>query len=113
PEVAFTCTNDGRTVLRTARGTLRDVIRAVIGVRAERDLLDLDAPGPIAVGGAISSPHAHRASRSGLVLIVNHRLVNNRALLAAVAESYRGLIPGGRHGYGVVTVEVPTDALDV
>ena len=113
PEVAFTCTNDSRVVLRTAGGTMRDAIRAVIGTRAERDLLDLDAPGPIAVGGAISSPHAHRASRSGLVLIVNHRLVNNRALLAAVDESYRGLIPGGRHGYGVVTVEVPTDALDV
>ena len=96
-----------RVVLRTAGGTLRDAIRAVIGARAERDLLDVDAPGSIAIGGAISSPHAHRASRSGLVLIVNHRLVHNRALLAAVDESYRGLIPGGRHGYGVVTVEVP------
>lgn len=113
PEVAFTCTNDGRIVLRTAGGSLRDAIRAVIGARAERDLLDLDAPGPIAVGGAISSPHAHRASRSGLVLIVNRRLVHNRALLAAVDESYRGLIPGGRHGYGVVTVEVSGETLDV
>jgi DNA mismatch repair protein MutL len=113
PGVSFTCTNDSRVVLRTAGGTLRDAIRAVIGARAERDLLDLDAPGPIAIGGAISSPHAHRASRSGLVLIVNHRLVRHRALLAAVDESYRGLIPGGRHGYGVVTVEVPGESLDV
>jgi DNA mismatch repair protein MutL len=113
PDVSFTCTNDSRVVLRTAGGTLRDAIRAVIGARAERDLLDLDAPGPIAIGGAISSPHAHRASRTGLVLIVNHRLVHNRALLAAVDESYRGLIPGGRHGYGVVTVEVPGETLDV
>jgi DNA mismatch repair protein MutL len=113
PEVSFTCTNDGRTVLRTAGGTLREAIRAVIGVRAERDLLDLDAPGPIAVAGAISSPQAHRATRGGLVLIVNHRLVHNRALLAAVDESYRGLIPGGRHGYGVVVVEVSGAAIDV
>ena len=47
------------------------------------------------------------------MLIVNHRLVHNRALLAAIDEAYRGLIPGGRHGYGVVTVDVPADALDV
>ena len=113
PDVSFTCTNDGRVVLRTTGGALRDAIRAVIGARAERDLLDLDTPGDIAIGGAISSPHAHRASRSGLVIIVNHRLVHNRALLAAVDESYRGLIPGGRHGYGVVTVVVPADTLDV
>jgi DNA mismatch repair protein MutL len=113
PEVSFTCTNDARVVLRTVGGSLRDAMRAVIGARAERDLLDVDAPGPIAIGGLIASPHAHRASRSGLVLIVNHRLVHNRPLLAAIDEAYRGLIPGGRHGYGVVTVEVPADALDV
>jgi DNA mismatch repair protein MutL len=113
PAVCFTCTNDGRVVLRTAGGSLRDAMRAVIGARAERDLLDVNAPGPIAVGGLIASPHAHRASRSGLVLIVNHRLVHNRALLAAIDEAYRGLIPGGRHGYGVVTVEIPAEALDV
>ena len=113
PEVAFMCANESRVVLRTPGGTLRDAIRAVIGPRAARDLIDVNAPGPIAVGGAIASPHAHRASRSGLVVIVNHRLVHNRALLAAVDESYRGLIPAGRHGYGVVTVEVPAAAVDV
>jgi DNA mismatch repair protein MutL len=113
PDVAFTCTNDGRMVLRTTGGTLRDAIRSVIGPRAERDLLDVDAPGTIAIDGAISSPHVHRASRSGIVIIVNHRLVHNRALLTAVDESYRGLIPGGRHGYGVITVEVPAETLDV
>ena len=113
PEVAFTCTNDQRVVLRTSGGTLRDAMRAVIGTRAARDLLDVDAPGEIAVGGAISSPHAHRATRGGLVLIVNRRLVHNRALLAAIDESYRGLVPGGRHGYGVVTVDVPAGAVDV
>jgi DNA mismatch repair protein MutL len=113
PEVSFTCTNDGRVVLRTSGGSLRDAMRAVIGSRAEKDLLDVDAPGPIAIGGLIASPQAHRASRSGLVLIVNHRLVHNRALLAAIDEAYRGLIPGGRHGYGVVTVDVPADAVDV
>jgi DNA mismatch repair protein MutL len=113
PEVSFTCRNDERVVLRTAGGTLRDAIRAVVGPRAERDLLDVDAPGAIAVGGAISSPQAHRATRGGLVLIVNRRRVHNRALLAAIDESYRGLIPGGRHGYGVVSVDVAAETLDV
>jgi DNA mismatch repair protein MutL len=113
PDVAFTCRNDGRVVLRSAGGSLRDAIRSVLGARAERDLLDIDSPGPIAVSGAVSSPHAHRASRSGVVLIVNHRRVHNRALLAAVDESYRGLIPTGRHGYGVVSVDVDPASLDV
>ncbi len=113
PDVALTCRNDGRVVLRTPGGSLRDAARAVLGARSERDLLDVDAPGVIAVSGVISSPHAHRASRSGLVLIVNHRLVHNRALLAAIDESYRGLIPTGRHGYGVVSIEVAAETVDV
>ena len=113
PEVAFTCTTDGRAVLRTAGGTLRDAIRAVLGTRTERDLIDVDEPGEIAVSGAISTPLAHRAARNGLVLIVNRRLVHNRALAAAFDESYRGLIPAGRHGFGVINVEVALEALDV
>ncbi|HVC03387.1 MAG TPA: DNA mismatch repair endonuclease MutL [Candidatus Acidoferrales bacterium] len=113
PEVSFTCRTDGRVVVRTPGGSLRDAIRATIGTRAERELLAVDAPGAIAVSGAISSPHAHRASRSGLILIVNRRRVHNRALLAAIDESYRGLIPGGRHGFGVVCVDVAPETLDV
>lgn len=113
PEVSFTCRNDGRVVLRSAGGSLRDAIRAVVGARAERDLLDVDSPGAIAIAGAISAPHAHRASRSGMILIVNRRRVHNRALLAAIDESYRGLIPISRHGYGVVSVDVAADTLDV
>jgi DNA mismatch repair protein MutL len=113
PEVSFICRTDGRVVLRTPGGPLRDAIRAVIGARAERELLTIDAAGAIAVSGAISSPHAHRGSRSGLILIVNRRRVHNRALLAAIDESYRGLIPGGRHGYGVVSVDVAPETLDV
>ena len=85
----------------------------MLGARTERELIDLDAPGEIAITGAISTPLAHRASRSGLVLIVNRRLVHNRALAAAFDESYRGLIPAGRHGFGVINVEVALEALDV
>ena len=85
----------------------------MLGARTERELIDLDAPGEIAITGAISTPLAHRASRSGLVLIVNRRLVHNRALAAAFDELYRGLIPAGRHGFGVINVEVALEALDV
>ncbi len=44
---------------------------------------------------------------------MNRRLVHNRALAAAFDESYRGLIPTGRHGFGVINVEVALEALDV
>jgi DNA mismatch repair protein MutL len=113
PEVAFTCRCDERVVLRSPGGTLHDALRAVFGARAAKDLIDIDSDGAVAVRGALSAPHAHRGTRTGLVLVVNGRRVHNRSLLVAVDEVYRGLIPSGRHPYGVVVVEISPAAVDV
>ncbi|HEX4580164.1 MAG TPA: hypothetical protein VH498_09210, partial [Candidatus Dormibacteraeota bacterium] len=50
---------------------------------------------------------------AGLVLVVNGRRVHNRAMLAAVSEAYRGLVPAGRHPFGVLSVAVDPRELDV
>jgi DNA mismatch repair protein MutL len=47
------------------------------------------------------------------VLVVNGRRVHNRALLAAAAEAYRGLIPARRYPFGVVSIEVDSLEVDV
>ena len=113
PEVAITCTADGRVAVRTPGGTLRDAARGVFGTAAAARLLDVDAPGDVAVAGMIAAPLAHRASRSALVLVVNGRRVHNRALTVAVEEAYRGLMPAGRHPYGVVIVTLDPETVDV
>jgi DNA mismatch repair protein MutL len=112
PEVRVTCTIDGRTRLRSPGGTLDDALRCVFGAEAG-ELLPVAAEGDINVAGAISEPRRHRGTRTGLVLVVNGRRVHNRALLAAVSESYRGLVPAGRHPFGVLTVAVDPLELDV
>jgi DNA mismatch repair protein MutL len=110
PETRVTCTMDGRVRIRSAGGGLDDALRCVFGADAA-ELLPVAAEGDINVGGAISEPRRHRGSRAGLVVVVNGRRVHNRALVAAVAEAYRGLIPAGRHPFGVVSVAL--DPLDV
>ena len=47
------------------------------------------------------------------MLVVNGRRVHNRALLAAAAEAYRGLIPARRYPFGVVSIEVDPLEVDV
>jgi DNA mismatch repair protein MutL len=114
PDVSFTCRCDGRTVLRApGGGTLRDALRATMRADRFAQLLDVAAEGEVAVHGAISQPRMHQASRTGLVLIVNRRRVHNRALLAAVEESYRGLLPGDRHPFGAVVVTLDPNGVDV
>jgi len=113
PEVAFTCRVDGRLALRSPGGTLRDAARAVLGTAAAGELVDVVAAGEIAVTGLVCEPRAHRAGREGLVLVVNTRRVHNRALVVAVEEAYRSLVPSGRHPWGVVTVSLDPNEVDV
>jgi DNA mismatch repair protein MutL len=110
PELRVTCVVDGRTRLRSSGGGLDDALRCVFGSEAA-ELLPVAAEGDINVGGAISEPRRHRGNRSGLVVVVNGRRVHNRALVAAVAEAYRGLVPARRYPFGVLSVAV--DPLDV
>jgi DNA mismatch repair protein MutL len=114
PEVAFTCRRDGRVALRApGTGALRDALRAVLGNDASAQLLDVASTGEVCVTGAISEPRAHRATRSALVLVVNGRRVHHRALIAAVEQAYQGLLPGDRHPFGVVVVDVDAQSVDV
>jgi len=113
PEVAFSCRLDGRSVLRTPGGGLDDALRGVLGGEAAGQLIEIAGDGDVEVGGAISEPRAHRAARGGVVLVVNGRRVHNRALTVAVEEAYRGLLPGGRHPFGVVVVRLDPAEVDV
>ena len=112
PEVALGCRNEGRTGVRTPGGILRDALRAVLGPAAA-ELVEISGAGDVAISGAISEPRAHRAARDGLVLVVNRRRVHNRSLLFAIEEAYRGLLPGGRHPYGLVAVDLDAAMVDV
>jgi DNA mismatch repair protein MutL len=113
PDAAFTCRVDGRTVVRTPGGSLRDALRAVLGVASAAELLDVDAPGDPGVTGAISEPRAHRAARNAVVLIVNGRRISHRGLTVAIEDAYRGLLPTGRFPYGVLAIDIDPTSVDV
>ncbi|HEY6379478.1 MAG TPA: DNA mismatch repair endonuclease MutL [Candidatus Dormibacteraeota bacterium] len=113
PAVAFSCRAEGRMALRSLGGSLHDACRAVFGLSPAAELIAVGGDGDVAIGGLISQPRAHRGARGGVVLVVNGRRVHNRALLVAVEEAYRGLLPSARHPYGVVTVALDPAEVDV
>jgi DNA mismatch repair protein MutL len=112
PEVGFSCRSDDRLALRSVGGSLLDAAAAVFGANAS-ELVVVDAAGDIQVSGLISEPRNHRGTRTGLVVVVNGRRVFNRALTAAVEEAYSGLLPTGRHPFGVVQVTLDPALVDV
>lgn len=112
PEVGFSCRSDDRLVLRSPGGSLIETAAAVFG-RDAGELIAVEGPGEIAVSGLISEPRSHRGTRTGLVIVINRRRVHNRALVVAVEEAYAGLLPVGRHPFGVVEVTLDPAMVDV
>ena len=112
PEVGFSCRSDDRLALRSPGGSLIDTAAAVFG-RDAGELIAVEGPGEIAVSGLISEPRSHRGTRTGLVIVINRRRVHNRALVVAVEEAYAGLLPVGRHPFGVVEVTLDPAMVDV
>ncbi len=117
--IRFECMVDGRQAFATPGGSVEVCLRAVFGVAA--DALRFSALGAGAGDGRereavrawVSVPSNHRSTRSGIVLVVNGRRVHNTRLVAAVEEPYRGLLPVGRHPFGLVCLDVPSSTVDV
>lgn len=121
PEIAFSLTCDGRSVLRTTgSGELRDVALALFGPEAARELLAVrderesedETVALIAVSGLVGTPSLHRASRNAVFLAVNRRPIENRALAFALGEAYTTLLPVGRHPVAILDITVPPHEVD-
>ncbi|MBI3953064.1 MAG: DNA mismatch repair endonuclease MutL [Chloroflexi bacterium] len=120
PDVAFTLTLEGRPALQSpGSGALRDAAAAVYGHQVAASLLPLGsapeagAGSRVRVKGLVSPPSVARASRAQVSLFVNGRWVQNRALVFALEEAYKGMLMTGRHPLAAVMIAVPTEDVDV
>ncbi len=106
---------DGREVLNLppAAGLaerLADIFGKAVGPR----LYPLDRRGSkVRVHGFLSPPDLHRSNSSGLYFFVNGRPVRDRNLVGAVRGGFRGMLPPGRHPFGVVFLELDPAEVDV
>lgn len=121
PEVQFTVFVDGREALLTpGDDDLRSACVAVLGGDAAEHLLDVphtaidgETGQPVVeVVGVCADGSYNRTGRSGVVVLVNRRPVQNRTLSYAVVEAYGSLVPVGRQPVAVMHVQVPPSEVD-
>lgn len=122
PGVRFSLLQNGREVLHSSgTGRVEEALAEVLGVDVARAMTALPpAAGQpsgngraAAVSGLVGAPSLHRSNRDWLLLFVNGRWVQDRALAYAVEEAYRTLLPSGRHPVAVVDVRVDPGEVDV
>jgi len=112
PGVGFTLHHDGRPLRRflpcaTAADRVREVFPDV-PLAAVEGVLE-----GVAVLAFLGGPEHARPGARNLELLVNGRRVADRAIFAAVAAAYEGMLPAGALPPGVVYVNLDPAAVDV
>lgn len=120
PHVAIRLLADGRTALTTpGTGALREAAGAVYGDALAAALLEVNAArqeadgAAVGVRGLVGPPALHRGNRAAIHLFANGRAIQSRPLTFAIEEAYAGLLPGGRHPFAILYIEVPPAQVDV
>jgi DNA mismatch repair protein MutL len=114
-EIAVQLTHDGTEVLRSPGSPeALNVIAALFGREVARELLPVsyDRPG-LTIRGYVSRPTYHRPTRSGQSFFVNGRFVRNRTLSHALDEAFRATMPGGRHPFAALLLDLDPGVVDV
>jgi DNA mismatch repair protein MutL len=124
PEVRFTLSTDGRTILRTpGSGQLMDSVIEVYGLEIARNMLELNGESrgwegdstftSLFVKGMVSSPNISRSNRNYFSFFVNRRWISSRLLSWAVEEAYHGLLMEGKHPIVIINILLPAEDVDV
>jgi len=112
PDVTFTVTRDGRVVREWLRaGGRGERVRDVLG---ELPLVSVTGErGPLRVEAYLSRPEQSRTGATGLRLLVNGRIVRDRAVTATIAQAYGSVLERGRYPRGVVYIDLASELVDV
>ncbi|WP_367341948.1 DNA mismatch repair endonuclease MutL [Limosilactobacillus sp.] len=115
PKVAISFSHNQRELFRSAgNGNLQQVIAAIYGVKAGRQMLAVQGQDPdFVVSGFTSLPALNRASRAYITLTINHRYVRNYALTRAVIEGYKSKLMVGRYPIAVLNIQLNPLLVDV
>lgn len=116
PEIRFSLLNAGRQIFQTSgSGDLYDVLVSVWGLAVAKQMVEVEGEtgGGINVYGYVGTPALHRGQRDYLVLFVNRRWIQDKALAHAVAQAYHTFLPVGRHPVAVLNVMLDSAEVDV
>ena len=117
PNIAFKLINNTRLVLSTpGNNQLQDTLTNLYGQKVAPDILPIsfdNAVDHISILGYLGKPTLLKSSRQWQTIIVNSRVINNRAISKALDNAYHSLLPKSGYPLAVLNITVNTETIDV
>ncbi len=114
PDVAFSCTSDGRELLRLQQSDLQRRLAQVVGRESSQHLYPVTGGDEYTtMSGFISSPTLVRSGTQAIFTYINGRFIRDKVVQHAVMQAYRGVIDRGRYPVVALFIELPPGEVDV
>ncbi|MBO4802178.1 MAG: DNA mismatch repair endonuclease MutL [Bacteroidaceae bacterium] len=114
PDIAFTLTNNGATLLTLTPSSTKQRIAAVFGQRLADKLLTVEVETPMAtIRGFVGSPESARKRGAQQFFFVNERYMRHPYFHRAVQEAFAQLIPTDEQVPYFLYFTVPPAEIDV
>ncbi|MEI6705317.1 MAG: DNA mismatch repair endonuclease MutL, partial [Deltaproteobacteria bacterium] len=114
PDVAFTCTSDGKELLRLQGSDLQRRLAQVVGKESSQHLYAVNIVNDYSnISGFISAPVLARSGTQGIYTYINGRFVRDKVVQHAVMQAYRGVIDRGRYPVVALFIELSPGEVDV
>lgn len=115
PNIKFTLINDESVLLKTdGSNNLLKTIKDIYGLEVAKKMLEVKTSNDdYEVEGYISLPEINKSTRSGMVTLVNGRVVHNFELNRYINDSYHGYKPDTRYPIVVLNITADPSLIDV
>ncbi|MFZ4857033.1 MAG: DNA mismatch repair endonuclease MutL [Desulfuromonadaceae bacterium] len=114
PDVAFSCTSDGRELLRLQQSDLQRRLAQIVGRESSQHLYPVTGEGEYTtISGFISAPALIRSGTQSIFTYINGRFIRDKVVQHAVMQAYRGVIDRGRYPVVALFIELPPGEVDV
>ena len=114
PSLNITYIADGKQILYSNGGTLKDAIYAVYGKQALNEILEVSAQKEgIKVSGYIGRPSYSKANRTYQTIVINGRYVQNSTIATAVTNAYGEMLMKRKYPFFVLSFEIDPTTVDV
>ena len=115
PHISFKLiSNDTVSIMAPGNGSVTDTVAALYGYKVSNDIFPIayEAEG-INITGVVSKPTLLKSSRIWQTVIVNDRVINDKAITKAIDNAYHALLPKGGYPLVLLDIVVPPESVDI
>jgi DNA mismatch repair protein MutL len=116
PQVSFELKNNGKTILKTTQGDLKNAVKQIYlqgTVEHLKEVLKTDKLSGFKISGFVSTPDYTRSSKKSYHIYINSRTVKCPVFMKSVDMAYKNLIGIGKYPLVVLNLELPPSEIDV